>query len=62
MNKGPLVAAVQDIGQIKENELERIWKEAVMACFKLLSWHMPGGTTENHETTSIRIDRLRAEI
>jgi hypothetical protein len=31
------------------NELERIWKEAVMVYFKLLSWHLRGGTEENNE-------------
>jgi hypothetical protein len=31
------------------NKLERIWKEAAMAKFKVLSWHLPGGTEENHE-------------
>jgi hypothetical protein len=25
-------------------ELETIWKEVVMAQFKVLSWHLPGGT------------------
>jgi hypothetical protein len=31
------------------DELESIWKEAVMACFKILSWHILGGTEENSE-------------
>jgi hypothetical protein len=31
------------------NELERMWKEKVMACFEILSWHLPGGTEETHE-------------
>jgi hypothetical protein len=31
------------------DELEKIWKEAVMAYFKVLSWHSPGGTEENHD-------------
>jgi hypothetical protein len=31
------------------DELERMWKEAVMAYFKVLSRHFPGGTEENHE-------------
>jgi hypothetical protein len=30
-------------------ELERMWKEAVMACFKVLSQHMAGGTKKQHE-------------
>lgn len=28
---------------------ERIWKEVIMDYFKVLSWHFPGGTEENHE-------------
>jgi hypothetical protein len=31
------------------NELEMIWKETVVAHFKILSWHLPGGTDENHK-------------
>jgi hypothetical protein len=30
-----------------DNELERIWREAVMAKVKVLA--LPGGTEENHE-------------
>jgi hypothetical protein len=30
------------------NELERIWKDAVEAQFKVLYWHLCGGTEENH--------------
>jgi hypothetical protein len=30
------------------DELERIWKEAVVAWFKLLSLHLPGGTEEHN--------------
>jgi hypothetical protein len=26
------------------NELERMWKEAIIALFKVLSWHLPGET------------------
>jgi hypothetical protein len=29
------------------NEVERMWKEAVAAYFKI-SWNLPGGTEENH--------------
>jgi hypothetical protein len=25
------------------NELDRVWKEAVMALFEVLSWHLPEG-------------------
>jgi hypothetical protein len=31
------------------NELERVWKEVVVAKFKILFQHLPGGTEENHE-------------
>jgi hypothetical protein len=30
------------------NELKRMWKEAVVACFNVQSRHLPGGTFENH--------------
>jgi hypothetical protein len=30
-------------------ELERIWNEAVMAHFQVLSWYSPGGNEENHK-------------
>jgi hypothetical protein len=29
--------------------LERIWKEVVIAQFKVLNQHLPGGIEENHE-------------
>jgi hypothetical protein len=32
------------------DNLERTWKEAVGAKFKVLSRHLPGGTEEKHET------------
>jgi hypothetical protein len=31
------------------DELERIWKEADVAKFKVTSRHLPGGTEENHK-------------
>jgi hypothetical protein len=31
------------------NELERMWKEVVVASFKVLAWHLHEGTEENHE-------------
>jgi hypothetical protein len=31
------------------NELERIWKEAVVALLKALSWNLLGRTEENDE-------------
>jgi hypothetical protein len=35
------------------NEFGTMWKEEVMAQFKLLYWHMPGGTEKTHETHKI---------
>jgi hypothetical protein len=32
--------------------VERIWKEAVVAQFKVLSRHVPGGTEETREHTA----------
>jgi hypothetical protein len=29
-------------------EMERMWKEVVMAKLEILSWNFPGGTEENH--------------
>jgi hypothetical protein len=34
------------------NELERMWKEAVIASFKVQSQHLLGGTEENTEKVS----------
>jgi hypothetical protein len=31
------------------NKLERIWKEEIMANFKVLSWHWPERSEENHK-------------
>jgi hypothetical protein len=44
------------------DELESIWKDAVVACFKVLSQHLPGWTEKNHEKPPVRIAGLRAEI
>jgi hypothetical protein len=46
---------------IEEYELERIWKEAVMAQFNVLSRHLPGGTEED-QGKPVRITGLRADI
>jgi hypothetical protein len=36
-------------GRVTENEeLEKIWKEAAEAYFKVLFKHLPGGAEENH--------------
>jgi hypothetical protein len=32
--------------------LESMWKEVVMALFKVLSWNLPRRTEENHEDLS----------
>jgi hypothetical protein len=43
-------------------DLERIWKEVVVAYFDVLPWHLPGGTEVNHKKkTSVRISGLQAE-
>jgi hypothetical protein len=34
------------------DKLERIWKEAAVPTFKLLSRRSPGGTEVEHETSS----------
>jgi hypothetical protein len=31
------------------DELEKIWKEAVMTYFQVLSWNLSVGSKENHE-------------
>jgi hypothetical protein len=42
------------------DELKRMRKEAVAACFKVLPRHVSGGTEENHE--KLRIAGLQAVI
>jgi hypothetical protein len=36
-------------------ELEIMWKEVLITYSKVLSWHLPGGTVENHKRASFRI-------
>jgi hypothetical protein len=43
------------------SELERISKEMVMAKFKVLFWHLPGRTEENHKKP-VRLAGLWVEI
>jgi hypothetical protein len=31
------------------DELERMWKEKLVALFKAPFWNLPGGIEENHE-------------
>jgi hypothetical protein len=35
------------------DEQERMWKEAFMALFKVISRHSPGGTEKNKKSLSI---------
>jgi hypothetical protein len=42
-------------------ELGRMWKEAVMACFKILSHYLLGENKENHETLEWLASRLRTK-
>jgi hypothetical protein len=37
---------------IVNDELGRMWKEAFMACFNILSQNLTGGTEENHRNLS----------
>jgi hypothetical protein len=41
--------------------LQRTWNEAVVACFKALSQHLPGTTKENHDK-SVCIAGLRTKF
>jgi hypothetical protein len=41
---------VSDDWMTINNELERVWKKAVMV--KVLCWHLPGATDESHEKPS----------
>jgi hypothetical protein len=41
--------------------MKRVWKEAVVAYFKVLSQHLCGGTEENHKI-SVLIAGLQAKI
>lgn len=43
------------------NELESIWKEAVMGWFELLSWHLFEGNEESHKNL-IKNNQLPTEI
>jgi hypothetical protein len=48
-------------GLYVNDDLERIWKEAVVAWFKVLYRHSSEGTDEGHEIY-VRIAGLRAKI
>jgi hypothetical protein len=47
---------------IANNELERIWKEEVIAKFEILFQHWPEKTEQIHENTSLRIIDVLDEI
>jgi hypothetical protein len=34
-------------------ELEWMWREGIIPKFEIVSWHVPGGTEEEHETHGI---------
>jgi hypothetical protein len=36
------------------NELESMWKEAIVSQIRVLSWHLCGGTEGNHENLQSR--------
>jgi hypothetical protein len=51
------------VGYLVNGELERVWKEAVVASFKvnsILSLHLDGGIKENHE--NVNLDNLLLDI
>jgi hypothetical protein len=45
-----------------KDEWERMQKELVVVCIKLLSWNLFGGTEENHKITSVGIVDIPADI
>jgi hypothetical protein len=47
--------------RLVNNELERVWKEAVVAQFKVLSQHLTGGI-EKTTNTPVGIADVRTEI
>lgn len=44
------------------DELERLRREALVPCFKIISPHVPGGTEDNYENTSVSITDFRVDI
>jgi hypothetical protein len=40
------------------NELERIWKEVVMAQLEVLSWNCCRGTEDNHSNPQVSLPRF----
>jgi hypothetical protein len=53
---------------VMNNELGRIWQKALVAHFKILSQHLPGGIEENHEkpiriiTLHLRFETVTCQI
>jgi hypothetical protein len=43
-------------------ELERVWKELVMASFDILPWYLPGGGTEKSNRNHAGIVGLWADL
>jgi hypothetical protein len=43
------------LGLLMSDELERMCKKVVVACFKVLPWYMLGGIEENHNKSQVRI-------
>jgi hypothetical protein len=40
------------IGQVND-DFKRVWKEAVVVYFKVLSWYLSGETEETHENPEL---------
>jgi hypothetical protein len=49
------------VGWLVNDELERLWKDVVMAYIKVLSWCLLGGTEGNHENP-VRVISVLAGI
>jgi hypothetical protein len=49
------------VGWLVNNELERIWKEPVVAYFDVVSRNLPGGTRENCENSRLSVSGPRFE-
>lgn len=40
-------------GRIMNDELETMWEEVVMVCYKVLCWHVIRGTEENQKKKTL---------
>jgi hypothetical protein len=45
------------VGKLTNDEMERMWKEAVMAYFMILFWHSPEENRGNYTTSRQDSDR-----